>query len=214
MAVSGGKSGSVRRRTGGGAPKRALDLIVASAVLVVLSPIVLCVALVVRSSLGRPVLFRQHRPGLGGDPFEMVKFRTMTDERSPDGELLPDHLRRHPVGLFLRRTSLDELPTLINVVRGDMSLVGPRPLMMEYLPRYTSEQMRRHEVRPGMTGLAQTRGRNATTWAERLASDIEYVDHRSFGLDLRILWATIGTVFGGGADALEDPQLGEFLGVE
>ena len=213
MAVVGGTQSNVRLSSSGDAVKRALDVVGAVVGLAVFAPVLAVVAVAVRVTMGRPVLFRQQRPGLGGVPFEMVKFRTMTDDRDSDGALLADHDRRHPFGLFLRRTTLDELPTLVNVVKGEMSLVGPRPLMMEYLPRYSAEQMRRHEVRPGMTGLAQTRGRNATTWPDRLASDVEYVDQRSLMLDARILAATVATVFGGsGADALEDPDLGEFMG--
>lgn len=195
--------------------KRAVDVVGAGIGLIVLSPVMVLVAVAVRITMGRPVLFRQQRPGLGGEPFEMVKFRTMTDGRDDEGELLADHERRHPFGLWLRQTSLDELPALVNVIRGEMSLVGPRPLLMEYLPRYSAEQMRRHDVKPGLTGLAQTRGRNATTWSDRLANDLEYVDQRSLALDARIMLATVVTIAGGGgADALEDPQLGEFLGAE
>ena len=145
----------------------------------------------VRVGLGRPVLFRQLRPGLGGRPFTLLKFRTMTDARDEAGELLPDDQRMTRLGRFLRHSSLDELPELINVLQGEMSLVGPRPLLMEYLPHYTPEQARRHEVRPGVTGWAVTHGRNTTTWAERLQQDVWYVDHRSFALDCRILLLTV-----------------------
>ena len=148
----------------------------------------------VRSKLGGPVLFRQIRPGLHGRPFMMIKFRTMTDERGADGELLPDAQRLTPFGRFLRLTSLDELPELWNVLRGDMSLVGPRPLLMEYLPLYSPEQARRHELRPGITGWAQVNGRNALSWEERFKLDVWYVDHRSLWLDLRILWLTVRKV--------------------
>ena len=147
--------------------------------------------------MGPPVLFRQLRPGREGRPFELTKFRTMTDQRGPDGALLPDAQRLTALGRFLRRTSIDELPELVNVVRGDMSLVGPRPLLMEYLPRYSPEQARRHEVRPGVTGWTQVNGRNALTWEEKFALDVWYVDHRSTRLDLEILGRTVSQVLGG-----------------
>jgi lipopolysaccharide/colanic/teichoic acid biosynthesis glycosyltransferase len=171
--------------------KPLLDRTAAAAGLVVLSPVLGAVALLVRTKLGGPVLFRQTRPGLGGEPFEMVKFRTMTDARGPDGALLPDAQRLTPLGRFLRGSSLDELPELWNVLKGDMSLVGPRPLLMRYLDRYTPEQTRRHEVRPGITGLAQVYGRNAIGWDEKLAYDVSYVDRISLSLDLRILLRTV-----------------------
>jgi lipopolysaccharide/colanic/teichoic acid biosynthesis glycosyltransferase len=148
----------------------------------------------VRRKLGRPVFFRQVRPGLHGKPFEMVKFRTMTDERRPDGQLLPDAERLTPFGRFLRATSLDELPELWNVIKGDMSLVGPRPLLMEYLPLYIPAQARRHEVRPGITGWAQVNGRNAISWEEKFKLDVWYVDNRSIWLDIKILWLTVRKV--------------------
>jgi sugar transferase EpsL len=177
--------------------KRALDLVGASVALVVLSPLLALVAIGVRVRLGSPVLFRQERPGRGGRPFVMTKFRTMTDRRGPDGALLPDTDRLTRFGRFLRRTSIDELPELLNVVRGDMSLVGPRPLLMQYLPLYSPEQARRHEVRPGITGWAQVNGRNAVTWDEKFALDVWYVDHRSTRLDVEILGRTIAQVFSG-----------------
>jgi sugar transferase EpsL len=177
--------------------KRVLDLIGASVALVVLSPLLAVIAVAVRVRMGSPVLFRQERPGRGGHPFLMTKFRTMTDRRGPDGELLPDAERLTGFGRFLRRTSIDELPELLNVVRGDMSLVGPRPLLMEYLPLYSAEQSRRHEVRPGITGWAQVNGRNAVSWDEKFALDVWYVDHRSTRLDLEILGRTISQVFSG-----------------
>jgi lipopolysaccharide/colanic/teichoic acid biosynthesis glycosyltransferase len=158
------------------------------------SPLLLVLALVVRRKLGSPVLFRQTRPGLHGRPFEMVKFRTMTDERGSDGQPLPDRDRLPPFGQWLRSTSLDELPELWNVLKGDMSLVGPRPLLMSYLPLYAPWQARRHEVRPGITGWAQVNGRNAQTWDERFRLDVWYVDHHNVLLDLRILAATVGKV--------------------
>ena len=182
---------------GDDALKRAIDLIGASVALVALSPLLAVVAIAVRVRMGSPVLFRQTRPGRGGHPFLMTKFRTMTDRRAPDGALLPDADRLTTFGRFLRRTSIDELPELLNVVRGDMSLVGPRPLLMEYLPLYSAPQARRHEVRPGITGWAQVNGRNAVTWDEKFALDVWYVDHRSTRLDLQILGKTITEVFGG-----------------
>lgn len=177
--------------------KRALDFIVAAVGLVVALPFLLLVTLAVRIDLGTPVLFRQQRPGLHGRPFTMFKFRTMKDAVDADGNPLPDAQRLTPLGRLLRATSLDELPELWNVLKGDMSLVGPRPLLMEYLPLYTPEQARRHEVRPGITGWAQVHGRNALSWEERLAMDVWYVDHRSFMLDLKILWLTLAAVFSG-----------------
>jgi lipopolysaccharide/colanic/teichoic acid biosynthesis glycosyltransferase len=174
--------------------KRLFDLAVAVSLLTLLSAPLLLLALLVRVSLGGPVLFRQVRPGLHGRPFRMIKFRTMTDGRDADGALLPDAQRLTPLGRFLRATSLDELPELWNVIRGDMSLVGPRPLLMEYLPLYSAEQARRHEVRPGVTGWAQVNGRNSLSWERRLEMDVWYVDHQSFWLDLRILVMTVGKV--------------------
>lgn len=154
------------------------------------SPVILTTALLVRIKLGSPVIFRQRRPGRYGHPFTMLKFRTMTDARGPDGTLLPDAQRLPKFGRWLRASSLDELPGLINVLRGDMSLVGPRPLLMQYLPLYTPLQARRHEVRPGITGWAQVNGRNALSWDEKFALDVWYVDHQSIALDIRILYLT------------------------
>lgn len=162
--------------------------------LVLLSPVLLVVAILVRRKLGRPVLFTQVRPGLHGRPFHMVKFRTMRDGTDRNGHPLPDAERMTPFGAKLRATSLDELPELWNVLRGDMSLVGPRPLLMQYLPLYSPEQARRHDVRPGVTGWAQINGRNTLGWNEKFALDTWYVDHRSFLLDLRILWLTVRKV--------------------
>jgi lipopolysaccharide/colanic/teichoic acid biosynthesis glycosyltransferase len=174
--------------------KRLFDFVAASLALLMLALPLLALAWVIRRKLGSPVLFRQVRPGLQGRPFTMVKFRTMTDDRGPDGALLPDARRLTPFGRFLRASSLDELPELWNVLKGDMSLVGPRPLLMEYLPLYTPEQARRHEVRPGITGWAQVNGRNAISWANKFALDVWYVDHRSLWLDLQILWRTVRKV--------------------
>jgi len=171
--------------------KRLFD-VVASAVLLVLSaPVMLMVALLVWATLGRPVLFSQQRPGFQGRPFRLVKFRTMPNAVDSEGRLLPDRDRLSATGLLLRSLSLDELPELVNVLRGEMSLVGPRPLLMAYLPRYTPEQARRHEVRPGLTGWAQVNGRNALTWPEKFRLDVWYVDHVSMWLDVRILSRTI-----------------------
>jgi sugar transferase EpsL len=167
--------------------KRAIDVMVASVALLVLSPIIVVVAVLVRIFLGSPVLFRQTRPGRAASPFQVLKFRTMTDGRDCEGKLLPDAARLTGFGRFLRASSLDELPQLINIARGDMSLVGPRPLLMTYLPLYTPEQSRRHEVRPGLTGWAQVHGRNNVDWPERLAMDVWYVDNRSLRLDLAII---------------------------
>lgn len=164
--------------------------------LVCFSPIILVVAFLVRRRLGTPVLFRQIRPGLHGVPFQMMKFRTMTDERDADGDLLPDAKRLTAFGKWLRSTSLDELPELINVVKGDMSLVGPRPLLMGYLPLYSDRQSRRHEVRPGLTGWAQVNGRNTPSWPERLEMDVWYVENRTLWLDCKILWRTVAIVLG------------------
>ncbi|MGE8319958.1 MAG: sugar transferase [Comamonas sp.] len=174
--------------------KRLFDILVSALALLVLAIPLLVLAALVRRRLGSPVLFRQRRPGLRGRPFEMAKFRTMTDARGADGQLLPDAERLTPFGRFLRASSLDELPELWNVLKGDMSLVGPRPLLMEYLPLYTPEQARRHEVRPGITGWAQVNGRNALSWEEKFQLDVWYVDHRTLWLDIRILWLTVKKV--------------------
>lgn len=170
--------------------KRCFDFSIALALLIVLSPLLALLALAVRWKLGRPVLFSQTRPGLNGAPFEFYKFRSMIDARNAVGELLPDAARLTPFGELMRKLSLDELPQLVNVVKGDMSLVGPRPLLMEYLPLYSKRQARRHEVRPGITGWAQVNGRNALDWEEKFELDLWYVEHRSFRLDLRIIAMT------------------------
>ena len=174
--------------------KRLVDVVLSAVGLIVLAPIVLLLALLVRFYLGSPVLFRQARPGLHGKPFKMVKFRTMSDAKGADGALLPDVERLTRFGRWLRSTSLDELPELWNVLKGDMSLVGPRPLLMEYLPLYTPEQARRNEVRPGITGWAQINGRNALNWDDRFRLDVWYVDNRSLWLDLKILLLTVKKV--------------------
>jgi sugar transferase EpsL len=174
--------------------KRAVDFVAALMALICLAPALLVLAAIVRWRLGTPLLFAQHRPGLHGRPFRMLKFRTMTDARDATNTLLPDAERLLPFGRFLRSTSLDELPELFNVVKGDMSLVGPRPLLMEYLPLYSVEEGRRHEVRPGMTGWAQVNGRNALSWEEKLRLDVWYVENRTFWLDLKIIWMTFVAV--------------------
>lgn len=174
--------------------KRAIDVVVSTLALILLSPLLSGIAWLVRVKLGSPVLFRQQRPGQHGRPFTIYKFRTMTDARDGQGNLLPDADRLTPFGQFLRSTSLDALPELINVVKGEMSLVGPRPLLMRYLERYTPEQMRRHEVKPGITGWAQVNGRNTLTWEQKFALDVWYVDHQSFWLDLKIILLTVWKV--------------------
>jgi lipopolysaccharide/colanic/teichoic acid biosynthesis glycosyltransferase len=176
--------------------KRLLDVLAALLALLLLALPLLALVWLIRRKLGSPVLFRQARPGLLGRPFMMVKFRTMTDERGPDDVLLPDAQRLTPFGRFLRATSLDELPELWNVLRGDMSLVGPRPLLMEYLPLYTPEQARRHEVRPGITGWAQVNGRNSISWEDKFVLDVWYVQNHSLWLDMKILWLTVRKVLG------------------
>ena len=175
--------------------KRLFDLVLVLVTAPAWVPALLIVGLVVRVRLGSPVLFRQVRPGLHGQPFEMIKFRTMADARGEQGELLPDVHRMTAFGRSLRATSLDELPELLNVLRGEMSLVGPRPLLMEYLPLYSPEQGRRHQCRPGITGWAQVNGRNAITWDEKFRLDVWYVDHSSLLLDIRILFITFARVF-------------------
>jgi sugar transferase EpsL len=171
--------------------KRLLDLVLTVPALIILSPLLIVLGFLVRLKLGSPVLFRQMRPGLNEKPFVMLKFRTMSDARDEHGELLPDAQRLTRFGVFLRKSSIDELPEIINVLKGDMSLVGPRPLLMQYLDRYTPEQARRHEVKPGITGWAQIHGRNALTWEEKFKLDVWYVDHWSLWLDIKILIVTV-----------------------
>jgi lipopolysaccharide/colanic/teichoic acid biosynthesis glycosyltransferase len=170
------------------------DIALALAAFVIFSPVLAAVALLVRIKLGSPILFTQVRPGLHGKPFRMVKFRSMTVARDVNGQLLPDADRLPEFGRFLRASSLDELPEIWNVLVGDMSIVGPRPLLMEYLPLYSAAQMRRHDVRPGITGWAQVNGRNALSWEEKFALDAWYVDHLSFWLDLKIFWLTFARI--------------------
>lgn len=195
--------------------KRAIDILGAGVGLVILFPLIAGVALAVGVSMGRPVFFRQRRPGKNGHPFEMVKFRTMRTAFHADGRPLSDAERLTRVGRLLRSTSLDELPELWNVLVGDMSLVGPRPLLMSYLSRYTPEQARRHQVKPGITGWAQVNGRNAISWEEKFLLDVWYVDHRSLLLDLRILVATVMQVWRrNGINAADTATMPEFLGRE
>lgn len=175
--------------------KRLLDLVLSVTAAVVLSPVFLLTAVLVRLKLGKPVLFVQERPGRKEKIFKMYKFRTMTDEKDADGTLLPDEMRLTPFGKFLRSASLDELPELFNIIKGDMSLVGPRPLLVQYLPLYNEEQKHRHDVRPGLTGLAQVNGRNAISWEEKFAYDVQYVRSVSFRLDLEILFRTVRSVW-------------------
>ena len=193
--------------------KRLLDFIAALLGLIALAlPLLLLMALI-RRKLGSPVFFTQVRPGMHGKPFKMVKFRSMLSERSTDGELLPDAVRLTPFGRFLRSTSLDELPELWNVLKGDMSLVGPRPLLMEYLPLYSPEQARRHEVRPGITGWAQVNGRNTISWEDKFKLDVWYVDHCSLWLDIKILWLTVKKVLvREGISAAGEATMGKFTG--
>ena len=175
--------------------KRPMDFIFAFISLIVLSPVFLIIAILVKIKLGSPVIFKQERPGLNGKVFTLYKFRTMTDERDDRGELLPDKERLTRLGKFLRSTSLDELPELFNILKGDMSIVGPRPLLKQYIPLYNEKQRRRHEVRPGLTGLAQVNGRNLIRWEEKFEYDVKYVDNINFLIDVKIIFLTIIKVF-------------------
>ncbi|MEI4801774.1 sugar transferase [Bacillus sp. NPDC077411] len=175
--------------------KRIFDLLISLFLLLCLSSVIVVVAVLVRLKLGSPIIFKQQRPGLHGKPFYLYKFRTMTDERDNQGKSLPDQVRLTTFGKFLRKCSLDELPQLINVVKGDLSLVGPRPLLMEYLSLYSSEQAKRHDVKPGITGWAQVNGRNAITWEEKFKLDVWYVNNQSFLIDMKILFLTLIKVF-------------------
>lgn len=183
--------GGIYRRT----LKRPMDILLSLCAIIVLSPVMLIIAILVRIKLGSPVLFKQPRPGLNEKIFMLYKFRTMTDERDEHGELLPDEKRLTPFGQFLRSTSLDELPELFNILKGDMSLVGPRPLLVQYLPLYNDHQRRRHEVRPGLSGLAQINGRNAITWEQKFELDVQYVDNITFLGDWKIILLTLIKVF-------------------
>lgn len=175
--------------------KRLFDFIIALSALLTLLPVIIMVAVLIRFKLGSPILFTQNRPGLNSTVFKMMKFRTMLDGKDKQGNLLPDHERMTKFGAFLRSTSLDELPGLFNVLKGDMSLVGPRPLLVQYLPLYSTEQARRHNVRPGITGWAQVNGRNAISWEQKFKFDVWYVDNQSFLLDIKILFLTVKKVF-------------------
>ena len=175
--------------------KRFFDLLAAALAVTLLSPFIIIIAALVRVNLGTPILFCQQRPGYKGHPFHILKFRTMTNRFAPDGSLLPDPERLGPFGRFLRSSSLDELPELFNILRGEMSLVGPRPLLMEYLPLYSPEQSRRHDMPPGLTGWAQVNGRNALTWQDKFKLDVWYVEHWNFWLDIQIIFMTLGKVF-------------------
>ena len=195
--------------------KRLIDITASGTALVVLSPVLAVTAYRVKKNLGSPVLFKQTRPGLNGKPFEMIKFRTMKDATDKEGNLLPDSERLTPFGQKLRSTSLDELPELWNVLKGDMSLVGPRPLLMEYLPLYSSEQARRHNVRPGVTGFAQVNGRNAISWEEKFKLDTWYVDNQSLWLDINILAKTVRQVLiKDGISAEGEATMSKFTGNE
>lgn len=184
--------------------KRALDFLLSLCGIIVLSPVLLVLCILVRVKLGSPVLFRQERPGKNEKIFTLCKFRTMTDEKDENGKLLPDAVRLTKFGRFLRGTSLDELPELFNILKGDMSIIGPRPLLVSYLPYYTQRERLRHSVRPGLTGLAQVSGRNFIDWDRRLAKDVEYVEHLSFGMDVKVLWMTVKTVLGHTDEVAED----------
>lgn len=195
--------------------KRCLDLILSLCGIIVLSPVLIILAVLVRLKLGSPVLFKQERPGKNEKIFTLCKFRTMTDERDEKGELLPDEVRLTKFGKLLRTTSLDELPELFNILKGDMSVIGPRPLLVRYLPRYNALQRRRHEVRPGLTGLAQINGRNALTWEEKFAYDIRYVENLTFAMDVRIFAGTIRAVLRReGINSETGTTMEEFMGSE
>lgn len=191
--------------------KRFLDIVISLTALIVLSPVLLVVAVLVRVKLGSPVIFHQKRPGYQEEIFELNKFRTMTDERDAEGNLLPDAQRLTSFGNFLRKTSLDELPELWNILKGDMSLIGPRPLLVGYLPYYTAEEKLRHTVRPGLTGLAQVSGRNFIAWDDRLAKDVEYVKNLSFATDVNILWKTVSVVLKKDDVAVDTDTVEKFL---
>lgn len=184
--------------------KRCLDFLLSLCGIIVLSPLLLVISLLVRVKLGSPVLFRQERPGKNERIFTLCKFRTMTDGKDENGELLPDAVRLTKFGKFLRATSLDELPELFNILKGDMSIIGPRPLLVSYLPYYSDRERVRHSVRPGLTGLAQVSGRNFIDWDRRLEKDVEYVENLSFGMDIKVLWMTVQTVLGHSEEVAED----------
>lgn len=184
--------------------KRCLDFLLSLFAIIVLSPILLVLCVLVRTKLGSPVFFHQERPGRNEKIFTLCKFRTMTDERDENGELLPDSVRLTGFGKFLRATSLDELPELFNILKGDMSIIGPRPLLVSYLPYYSEREKLRHSVRPGLTGLAQVSGRNFIDWDRRMEKDVEYVENLTFAMDLKVLWMTVQTVLGHSEEVAED----------
>ena len=184
--------------------KRLLDIVISGLALIILSPVLLVVAVLVRTKLGSPVIFHQERPGKNEKIFTLCKFRTMTDERDEQGNLLPDSVRLTKFGKFLRTTSLDELPELWNIFKGDMSIIGPRPLLVSYLPYYSEKEKLRHSVRPGLTGLAQVSGRNFIDWDRRMEKDVEYVENLTFGMDMKVLVMTVKTVLGMGNEVAED----------
>lgn len=195
--------------------KRLIDFLLSLVAIIALSPVILTLVILVWLKIGWPVFFRQKRPGIGSKPFDIIKFRTMSDQVDENGGLLPDAARLSRFGTFLRSTSLDELPALWNVLLGHMSLVGPRPLLMQYLPRYTSEQLRRHEVRPGITGWAQVNGRNAISWDEKFALDVWYVDNHSLLLDIKIILLTIAAVLARkDISATGEATMPEFMGTD
>ncbi len=189
--------------------KRCLDFLLSLCGLIVLSPVLAVLAALVRVKLGSPVLFKQERPGKDEKIFTLCKFRTMTDARDEKGALLPDSVRLTKFGKFLRATSLDELPELFNILKGDMSVIGPRPLLVSYLPYYTERERLRHSVRPGLTGLAQVSGRNFLDWDRRFQKDVEYVEHLTFGMDLKVIWMTVQTVLGHTEEVAEDTSAAE-----
>ena len=189
--------------------KRCLDFILSLCGIIVLSPVLIILAVLVRVKLGGPILFHQERPGKDERIFTLCKVRTMTDARDEKGELLPDSVRLTKFGKFLRATSLDELPELFNILKGDMSIIGPRPLLVSYLPYYTERERLRHSVRPGLTGLAQVSGRNFLDWDKRFQKDVEYVEHLTFGMDLKVLWLTVQTVLGHTEEVAEDTNAAE-----
>lgn len=195
--------------------KRPMDFVLSLLAILVLSPVILLVAILVRTKLGSPIIFKHKRPGLNGKVFTLYKFRTMTDERDGSGELLPNHKRHTKFGTILRSTSLDELPELFNVLKGDMSFIGPRPLLIEYLPLYNTEQKKRHEVRPGLSGLAQVKGRNSISWEEKFNYDVRYVNDITFFSDLKLIILTIYVVFKrDGVNSSETVTMEKFTGTD
>ncbi len=218
VILSGSEESLTTQQTGSGGIysryiKRPMDFILALSAIIVLSPVLLIIAILVRIKLGSPVIFKQQRPGLNEKIFTLYKFRTMTDEKDEKGELLPDEIRLTSFGKTLRSTSLDELPELFNILKGDMSVIGPRPLLVQYLPLYNEQQKRRHEVRPGLSGLAQINGRNAITWEEKFNLDVEYVDNISFTGDWILIVKTIMKAFKReGINAQDESTMPEFLG--